>query len=45
MTFRCPDIPVGELGEGEHELTVTLALSDGTAITESVVWTVVENRE
>jgi hypothetical protein len=44
-TFRCPGLMVGSLGPGEHTFTITLNLSDGSQVSDTAVWTVLESRE
>lgn len=44
-TFRCPAILSRMLGVGSHQLDVTVGLSDGQILTDSVTWDVLENRE
>ena len=45
QTFRCPNVTGAFLGEGVNSLNVTIDLSDGSQISESVVWTVEGNIE
>ena len=45
QTFRCPNITGEFLGEDTHTLNVTLDLSDGSSVSDSVTWEVVGNTE
>jgi N-acetylneuraminic acid mutarotase len=45
QTFRCPDLTGGTLGIGFHTLAVTLDLSDGSSVSDTVTWQVLENSE
>ena len=45
QTFRCPGLKGDMLGIGNHVLTVTLDLSDGSSVSDSVSWEVLENTE
>lgn len=45
QTFRCPGITGGFLGTGTHTFGVTLNLSDGSSVSDSVTWEVKENTE
>jgi hypothetical protein len=45
LTFRCPGLTGGLLGTGTHTLDVTLDLSDGSSVSDSVTWEVKENTE
>ncbi len=44
-TFRCPDLTGNFLGEGTHTMNVTLNLSGGVSVSNSVTWKVVSNTE
>jgi hypothetical protein len=44
-TFRCPKLSGGTLGTGTHTFDVTLDLSDGSSVNDSVTWEVKENTE
>lgn len=44
-TFRCPGLTGNFLGTGTHILVVTLDLSDGSSVSDSVNWEVKENTE
>ncbi len=44
-TFRCPGLRGAFLGTGTHTLEVTLDLSDGSSVSDTVIWEVVENTE
>lgn len=43
--FRCPGLTGRILGIGTHTFEVTLDLNDGTSLSDSAIWRVVENRE
>lgn len=45
QTFRCPGLIAGALGTGTHTLDVTLNLSDGSSVSDTVTWEVKENTE
>lgn len=45
LTFRCPSLTGGSLGTGTHTLSVTLDLSDGSSVGDTVTWEVKENTE
>lgn len=45
QTFRCPGLTGNFLGTGTHILDVTLDLSDGSSVSDSVNWEVKENIE
>lgn len=45
QTFRCSGLTGGFLGTGTHTLDVTLDLSDGTSVSDTVTWDVKENTE
>jgi hypothetical protein len=40
QTFRCPGLVAGSLGAGAHRLEVILDLSDGSEISDTVIWKV-----
>ncbi len=44
-TFRCPGLSGAFLGTGTHTLAVTLDLSDGSSVSNTVIWEVVGNTE
>jgi hypothetical protein len=45
QTFRCPGLTGGVFGTGTHTLDITLDLSDGSSVSDSVNWDVKENTE
>lgn len=45
QTLRCPGLTGGSFGTGTHTLSVTLDLSDGSSVSDSVNWEVKENIE
>ena len=45
LSFRCPLLSGDFLGEGDHTLSVTLDLSDGSSVGDTVEWTVIGNTE
>ncbi len=45
QTFRCPGLTGKFLGTGTHSLKVTLDLSDGSNVSDTVTWEVKENTE
>ena len=45
QTFRCPGITGSFMGPGSHTLSVTLDLSDGSSVSDTVTWNVKENTE
>ena len=45
QTFRCPGITGQLLGEGSHTLNLTLDLSDGSSLSETVIWKILANQE
>ena len=45
QTLRCPGITGESLGTGTHTLDVTLDLSDGTSVSDTVTWGVKDNVE
>ena len=45
QTFRCPNLTGGLFGTGTHTLDVTLDLSDGSSVSDTVTWEVKENTE
>lgn len=45
QTFRCPGLTGGFLGTGTHTFSVTLDLSDGSDVSDTVTWKVKENTE
>ena len=45
QTFRCPGLTGDLIGIGNHVLTVTLNLSDGSSVSDCVTWEVLENTE
>lgn len=45
QTWRCPGQTGAFLGVGSHAFSVSLDLSDGTHITDTVLWEVLENTE
>lgn len=45
QTLRCPGIKGETLGAGTHTLAVTLDLSDGTSVSDTVAWEIKENTE
>jgi hypothetical protein len=44
-TFRCPGLSGSTFGTGTHTLEVSLDLSDGSSVNDSVIWEVKENAE
>lgn len=45
QTFRCPGLRGSLLGPGSHTLSVTLNLSDGSALSNAVTWNVRADQE
>lgn len=45
VTLRCPDVSGAFLGVGFHTLDVTVDLSDGTRVSDTVGWNVLGNTE
>lgn len=45
QTFRCPGLTGGGLDTGTHTLDVTLDLSDGSSVSDTINWEVMENTE
>lgn len=45
QTFRCPRLTGGSFGTGTHIFDVTLDLSDGSTVSDTVIWEVKENTE
>ena len=45
QTFRCPGLTGGLFGLGTHTLDVVLNLSDGSSISDTVIWEVLGNTE
>lgn len=45
QTFRCPGLTGDAFGTGTHTLDVTLDLSDGSSVSDTVTWEVLENTE
>lgn len=45
QTFRCPGLTGSFLGTGTHTLNVTLDLSNGSSVNDTVTWEVKENTE
>jgi streptogramin lyase len=45
QTVRCPGLTAGVLGTGFHTMTVTLSLSDGSTVSDTVTWHVRPNTE
>lgn len=46
QTFRCPDIKIKDvLSPGSHTFSVTLDLSDGNSVSDTVTWEVLSNTE
>ena len=45
QTFRCPGLTGGTLGTGTYTLSVTLDLSDGSSVSDTVAWEFMENTE
>jgi|GEM_PF-5495208 len=45
QTFRCPGLDGSLLAPGSHTLGITLDLSDGSSISDSVTWNFKENSE
>ncbi len=45
FTARCPNLRAALFGPGSHTVSVTLNLSDGTSLSDSVVWEVDANTE
>lgn len=44
-TYRCPGIAGADLGQGDHTLTVTLQLTTGETVRDTVSWRIVGNVE
>ncbi len=44
-SLRCPDIPLTVLEPGDYTLALTLLLSNGSSVSDSVQWTVLGNIE
>lgn len=44
-TRRCPGLSGSFLGAGSHNFSITMDLSDGTTVTRSASWDVIENSE
>ncbi|MDH3975171.1 MAG: PQQ-binding-like beta-propeller repeat protein [Deltaproteobacteria bacterium] len=44
-TFRCPNLSGSIIGEGTNNVSSTITLNDGTTITDSAVWQVIQNTE
>ena len=44
-TLRCPGIPLELLEPGQHQFTLSLTLSDGSIVSDSVYWTVLDSSE
>jgi hypothetical protein len=45
QTFRCPDLEVGTFSEGNHTLDVTVELSNGSSLSDILVFEVKKNTE
>jgi len=45
QTFRCPGLRGGSFRPGAHTLNVSLNLSNGSSVSDSVKWVVLENTE
>lgn len=45
QTFRCPRLTGSSLGTGTHTLDITLDLSDGSTVSDNIIWEVKENTE
>jgi len=45
QTFRCPGLDGSALAPGLHTFVVTLDLSDGSSVSDSVIWNFKENSE
>lgn len=45
QTVRCPGLTGGLLGPGFHTMAVTLVLSDGSTVGDTVTWQVQPNTE
>jgi predicted outer membrane repeat protein len=45
QTFRCPRLTGETFGIGTHVISVTLSLSDGSSVGDTVTWEVLENTE
>lgn len=45
LTMRCPSIPLSVLDAGDYVFTMTLTLSNGSSVSDSVAWTVLANSE
>ncbi len=44
-TFRCPGLTGNTFGVGTHTLIVTLNLDDGSSVSDTVTWEVLDNTE
>lgn len=42
VTFRCPRVSAAFVGLGVHHLTVTANINDGSVVTDTVIWEVLE---
>ena len=42
ISLRCPDIPFSVLGAGSHTFRVELQLSDGSTLSDSATWQILE---
>lgn len=45
QTFRCPGLTGGTFGTGTHTFSVTLDLSNGPSVSDTITWEVKENTE
>ena len=45
VTARCPGVEGASLVPGTHTISVTLVLSDGSILTDTVIWEVDANTE
>lgn len=45
QTFRCPGLKGGIFGTGSHTLKITLNLSNGSSVSNSVIWEILDNSE
>lgn len=45
QTFRCPGLRGGIVRPGTHTLNITLNLNDGSSVSDSVTWKVLDNTE
>jgi len=42
ISLRCPDIPLNTLGAGSHTLRVELQFNDGSTLSDSATWQILE---